>query len=38
MGFCCTKTLYNPILNKLNDKEYEMVLRHLFNASLNYKN
>ena len=32
------KTLDNPILSKLNDKEYEKVLRHLFNAALNYKN
>ena len=32
------KTLDNPILSKLNDKEYEKVLRQLFNAALNYKN
>ena len=32
------KTLDNPILSKLNDREYEKVLRHLFNAALNYKN
>ena len=32
------KTLKNPGLTKLNDKEFEKILRHLFTSALNYKN
>lgn len=39
VGISVTRnTLKNPGLTKLNDKEYEKILRHLFTSALNYKN